>query len=218
MPQITSIKPQQKKKNRFNIFLEGKFAFATSDILILENNLSSGKKISQETIDKIILKDEISKLMDIATRFLSYRPRSEDEIKNYLTKKVAVRQNIKFAQAKESIEIEKVIKKLKKYKYINDNDFVKWYVSSRTRSSPRGKIALKYELRQKGIENELIEKSLDSLKDEKKIAIRSVSKKIKRWQKLSDLELKKKIYQYLGMRGFSFETIKETFAFFSKRR
>ena len=217
MSQITAIEPQKKKAQRFNIFLDGRFAFGISDINLLKNNLKIGKKLTEEGISKIIAREEITKLMDIATNYLGYRPRSEKEIVDHLAKKIADRENIKFQQAQESPLISKVVSSLKKYKYINDLEFAKWYVESRLGSKPRGLILIKIELKRKGISPEIIEKVVSFQKDELSLAQKAVKKKLKRWQNLSSLDLKKKVYQYLSSRGFDFDTIKETFAYISKK-
>lgn len=218
MPEISKVEPQKKHEKRFNIFLDGQFAFGISDENLLKNNLKIGKKLSDEDIAKILSSEETGKLTDIATNFLSYRPRSEKEIVDHLTKKISVRDGVKFQEAQESPLIAKVINKLKRYKYINDLEFARWYVESRLRSRPRALAVIKMELRRKGIQKEIIESVTQSSDDELTLAKNALLKKAKRWQKLSNVDLKKKVYQYLASRGFGFETIKEAFAMLTKKR
>ncbi|OGD86392.1 hypothetical protein A2870_00760 [Candidatus Curtissbacteria bacterium RIFCSPHIGHO2_01_FULL_41_11] len=218
MPKISLIEPQKKNTSRFNIFLDGKFAFGISDQSLLENNLKVGKILTEDEISKILVREQLSKLTEIATNFLSFRQRSEKEVRDHLIKKIAVRENVKFNQASESPLIEKIISKLKKYSYINDLEFAKWYVESRLRSRPRGSRLLKLELRKKGISDSIIENLLSKSDKETEYAKKALQKKIKSWQNLSNLDLKKKIYQYLISKGFDFETIKEVFAIFSNKR
>lgn len=215
---ITDIEPQKRKGNRFSIFLDGKFAFGLSHLTLLDNNLKVGKNLKEEEITKIVAREELSKLTDLATNFLSYRPRSEKEISQYLTKKIAKRENIKYSEAKDSHLIEKVVSTLKKYKYINDFEFAKWYFESRLRSRPRGLMLIKLELKKKGVSDDIIENLLSGSASEIDLAKKALQKKIKRWQNLSPLDLKKKVYQHLSSRGFNFETIKESFALFAKKR
>lgn len=228
MPQVTAIEPQKskrgqsasggKKTKRFNVYIDDRFAFGVSDINLLKHNLTVGKMLTEEEIAKIVAREELSKLTDLATNFLSFRPRSEKEVYDHLTKKIAKRESIKFHQAQESPLIAKVIDKLKKYKYINDLEFTKWYVDSRKRASPRGQILISLELKRKGVADEIIKNLLATSTNEIELAKVALQKKIKRWQKLSPLDLKKKVYQYLAFRGFNFETIKEVFALVSKKR
>ncbi|MDP2632828.1 MAG: RecX family transcriptional regulator [Candidatus Curtissbacteria bacterium] len=218
MPKITSIEPQKKRVERFNIFVDGKFAFGVSGQILLENNLKSGKLLTDSDITKILAREQIAKLTDLATNFLSYRPRSEKEVSDYLIKKLAVYENIKFAQASQSPLLEKVIEKLKKYKYINDVEFASWFTQSRNRSRPKGSMQIMAELRQKGISQEIIENTLKSSPNEVDLAKAALSKKVERWQNLGESQFKKKVYQFLTSRGFGFETIREVFAILKNLR
>lgn len=218
MPTITEIVPQKKNKDRFNIFLNDKFAFGISNFTLLENNLKVGKDLSTTDIEKITKKEELAKLIELATNYLSFRPRSEKEVTDYLVKKIASRENIKWNQAKESQLIPLVIAKLKKYQYINDKDFAKWWLESRIRSRPRSLRQIKVELRKKGINPEILESIPQKPLNEVEIAKKALTKKVKRWQMLSPIDFKKKIYQYLLSRGFDYEIVREVFAFFNKKR
>ena len=218
MLKITSIEPQKRNKNRFNIFLNGQFAFGLSEFALLENQLKLGKNLSEKEIAQILKKEELAKLTDLAANFLSFRPRSEKEVINYLTKKISQRENITFSQAKQSQLIDHVLAKLKKYQYLNDYEFAKWFLQSRLRTKPKGINQIKLELKSKGIKSEIIESVLDHNINEVELAKKALLKKLKSWQKLSPVEFKKKVYQFLASRGFRFDTISEIFAFFEKKR
>lgn len=218
MSQITAITSQKKRPNRVSIFLDGNFAFGLKVESVYENSLKVGKNLSGEEIEKILKIEELAKLQDIAFRFLNYRPRSEKEIRDHLIAKIAQRENIKFSQAKESPLVSTVISKLKKYKFINDLEFAKWFLSSRIRSHQKGLRLITMELKQKGIDEDVIKSIAKDAGSEKDLALKAVEKKIKRWQKLSTTDFKKKFYQFLLSRGFDYETIRELFEYFSKKR
>lgn len=218
MPQVTQVSSQKKKKDRFNIFLDGKYAFAASAESVLKNNLKTGKILTPDDITKITTKEELAKLTDLAANFLSYRQRSEKEIRDYLIKKIALKEGVKYAEAKENVLIEKVLEKLKKYAYINDEEFAKAWFESRLRAKPKGIRLIKLELKQKGVSDEIIEKVTQRKINQKDLALKALEKKLKIWQKLDKLTLKKKIYQYLAYKGFDFETIAEVFALLVKKR
>jgi len=76
------------------------------------------------------------RLLDKATRFLSSRPRSEKEIKDYLFKK----------RPKDEELREKVLVELRTLNLINDKDFVKWWLDQRSTFRPRGERLLIMEL------------------------------------------------------------------------
>ncbi|OGD85450.1 hypothetical protein A2164_01055 [Candidatus Curtissbacteria bacterium RBG_13_35_7] len=218
MPQITSIEPQKKNKDRFNIFIDGKFAFGNNMENLIKNQLKVGVNLNIKSIQKIIQKEEISKLTDSSLNFLSFRPRSQQEIKVYLTKKISKNENLPYHQAKESPLIEQIITKLKKYKYINDLEFTTWWIKSRNRSNPKGRFQIKAELIKKGINRDLIEQVLAKYSNQTVLAKKAIEKKLTVWKNLSGNELKKKVYAYLSTRGFDFDTISHIVAYLEKKR
>ena len=93
--------------------------------------------------------EQLEKYSALVYRYLGVRNRSEKEIRDYLAKK----------HASEDI-IDRIISKLYSFNYLNDEAFARGWVRSRAHSRPKGKIALHYELRQKGISDELDPKSV----------------------------------------------------------
>lgn len=217
MPQVTAIEPQKKKSDRFNIFVDNKFAFALDEINLADSNLKVGQNLKDQEIKNLAEKNKAGKLLDAVLKFLSYRPRSVKETEDYLAKKIAKSESIKFKEAQESPQIKNIVRKLKKYKYLDDYEFAKWLVKSRIRSNTRGIALIKMELKQKGIDRDIIENLRAESIDESKLARLALAKRIAKWQKLPQLELKKKVYQYLASRGFTYETIKEAFANLEKK-
>ena len=218
MPQITKI-TKQKKGERFNIFLQDQYAFSVNNYVLLENSLKVGVEVTQDQIKNILAKDQLGQLTDLSIKFLSFRPRSEKEVKDYLTKKIAQKSEIKVSQAQKSPLIAKVIEKLKRYKYINDRDFANWLLNSRLKSSsPRSLRVIKAELKIKGIDADLIENASKFTPNESEQAKKALSKKIGKWGKLETTEVKKKAYNYLASRGFDYEAIKDAVAFYTKKR
>ena len=96
--------------------------------------------------------------LESAFHFLSFRSRSEKEMRDYLQKK-------EFSQIDETIE------KLKNLDFINDNKFTQEFIESRSKNKPKGKKALMIELARKGIKIENIEI------DEKELATKAISRK-----------------------------------------
>jgi len=217
MPRITSIEPQKKRKNRFNIFLDGNFAFAADENVLAKYRLRVDKELLPSQIEKLIKENELGKLMDQSLRFLSFRPRSEKEVVDYLIGKISRKENIKYSQVKESPLIKQVVVKLKKYKYLDDFEFANWLVRSRIRSKPQGLSRIKFDLKRKGIDNEIIDSIIAKYPDQTVLAKRAIEKKLANWQKLPKGDFKKKIYAYLISRGFNFETIGEVFANLEKK-
>ncbi|MCH7640910.1 RecX family transcriptional regulator [Patescibacteria group bacterium] len=196
MPTITSIKPQKNKK-RVNIYLDDKFGFG----LDLKNFMTLGLKVEQELSDieitEILKKAEFQKTLDKLLRFVTLRPRSEKEINNWL-RKYKVHQSL----------VKGLFDKLKRLELLDDTKFAKWWVEQRVNFRPRAKRILSQELRMKGIDRNTIEDVLSEIKiDEGKIAKGLLEKKKYRWEKLPKIEARKKMSEFLGRKGFDWNTI-----------
>src|SRR3990172_716848 len=88
MNQITDIVQQKKDPKRVNIFLDGKFAFGISLESKIVNHLKIGEQLTAEKVQNLIFSDQVERLYDKAIKFLSYRPRSEKEIRDNLLQKL----------------------------------------------------------------------------------------------------------------------------------
>lgn len=212
MPKISSIEPQKRRKGRFNIYVEGQFSFALDENLLVKNLLAVGKKLTGEQIAKLIKENEEGKLFDSSLKFLSFRPRSEKEVTDFLVKKIAKSENIKFAEASQSPVILQIITRLIKQGFLNDKEFADWWVKARTGSQPKGPYLIKRELAGKGIDKDTIEKAISKITNQKDLGYKAIRKKLETWKKLTDLELKKKVYEHLARRGFDLKTINEVIA------
>ena len=89
MPEITSVESQKKQKNRFNIYIDGKFAFGADENVVAKFRIHAGLKLSATQVTNLVKESDQAKLMDQTLNFLSYRPRSEKEIRDYLTKRIS---------------------------------------------------------------------------------------------------------------------------------
>ena len=211
---ITNIK-QQKRKNRFNIYVNEKFSFALSAEALVKTGLSVGQEISKRDIEILRHRDIESKLYNQALRFLSYRPRSKKEVKDYLNKRLAARTTRRRGRDIGNTDcadtINKIIRKLKQQDLINDEEFARWWIEQRQAFRPKGIYALKQELKQKGVSREIIDSLLIthySLSNERASASKITEKKLDKLKKLSHREKKEKLSAFLLRRGFSYQTIK----------
>src|SRR3990167_10049603 len=94
------------------------------------------------------------RLMNAVIRFVSFRPRSEKEIRDFLTKKI-----IKW-KVSDDLLLNKVIDRMEDLGYIDDKKFADWWVEQRTRFRPKGNRVIEYELYQKGIAKDIISDAL----------------------------------------------------------
>ena len=207
---ITQVEPQRKNPNRFNIFLDGVFAFGADEDTVVNYRLIVGKEIPPEQLPKILFETEIGKLMERMYVLFSRRQRSEKEVRGYL-RNLSFKRKIKAQEELSELVIESLIQRLKQKGILNDEQFAKSWVEARRRSKKTGKIALKFELYQKGFNKDLIEGSLEDISEEseEKLATQALDKKLKVWQNLPYLERKKKALEFLVRRGFDYSLAKD---------
>ena len=194
MQKITALKAQRKNTRRVSVFLDGEYAFGLTRIVA--GWLHIGQILSEERIATLKAEDELERAYLRALNFLSYRPRSKAEIRRNL-RKYKVPENL----------IEPTVERLEQNKFINDKEFAQIWVENRNSFRPRGRRALRVELRQKGIADEVIQSSLDELVDEEILAYQAGIKKAKKLAKYEWQDFRKKLSGFLARRGFSYGVI-----------
>ncbi len=148
--------------------------------------------------------DDFKKYLDKAYFFLKFRPRSEKELQDYLVKKKAPKEII-----------EKIITSLKEQKFLDDKEFAKWFMEQRLRFKPKAMRLIKYELKQKGINKEIVDElgimnnELGQVSDFES-AEKLVERKIDKYKNLDKKEIYQKLGGYLARRGFNWDIIKKS--------
>ncbi|MBS4220149.1 recombination regulator RecX [Bacillus sp. FJAT-49711] len=198
MPIITKITTQKNSPDRYNIYLDEKFAFGVDEEVLIRYHLAKGKELSEFDITQIQYEDEIRKALNAAINFLSYRMRSEEEIRQHLKKKEW-----------EDPVIQAVLLTLVDRNYVDDLEFAAAYVRTQVNGGKKGPLNIRQELRQKGIKDSFIEQSMDEYSSEKQIehAIQLGDKIARQNNNLSETFLKQKIEQFLLTKGFPFNII-----------
>lgn len=136
-----------------------------------------------------------------AYSLLRSRPRSEREIRERLGLK-----------GYDETIIDDVIEGLKRTGEIDDERFVKFWVESRMHLNPVGDIVLRRELKEKGINDSLIEAALDvkaATHDEYKVAFDMARERFERLKKLDKSKAMKRLYDFLMRRGFKYENVQK---------
>ena len=132
-----------------------------------------------------------------ALKYLSLRARSTQEIKDYLLRK-------KF----EPQAISQAINKLIELKFLNDEAFGESFTRSRQVYKGKSRYFVRYELKQKGLEPETIEKVLASSQEDLQTAKEFIARKKRIYSNLDKKEFKEKMIRLLSSRGFAYDIIK----------
>ena len=194
---ITALKAQQKNHNRINVYIDGEYAFSVERIVGAW--LSVGKTLDQGKIELLKNEDILERALQTALRFISYRPRSQQEVEQKLLSK-------EYAPP----VVQKVIERLQTNGLVEDGQFAQTWIENRTEFRPRSRRLLAMELRQKGISDEIIEQSFDDLDSEEKLALNAARKYAHRLNGLEREKFRMRMLGFLARRGFSFEVSRET--------
>ena len=152
------------------------------------------------------------KLVNASLRYVSYRPRSEKELTDFLTKKLVL------WKVSGGVLIEKVVERMRELGYVDDRAFARWWVDQRSTFKPKGARLISLDLARKGISKETLEEALQGNAvgqgafDELKIAQKAILKKVATWAQLPTIEQKRKMYTFLAQRGFSYDVIEKIIA------
>lgn len=209
MLKVTSVERQKKNPRRFNIFLDGVFAFGADEDLVVDWRLVPGKLLDTSDVEKLLFEAEVGKLMDRMYGLFNIRARSEKEVRDYL-KRLSFKRKLKDQEEISEAAAGLLVNKLKQKGLINDEEFALSWIEAR--SKKKGIRVIIQELYQKGIDREIIEEvfSLQSSAiSEQQVAEKLLEKKMKAWEKLPPLEFRKKAYEYLLRRGFNYSTTKD---------
>jgi regulatory protein len=191
---ITAIEPQQKNPQRVNIYLDGEFAFGLTTIVAAW--LRVGQELGEEKTASLKSADEREVTYQKALHFLSYRPRSSAEVRQNLIKR-GLCENL----------IDETVIRLQNAGLVNDEAFAQAWVENRNSFRPRGKTALRMELRRKGLSDEIVQSVLDKQVNEAALALVAAQKYARRLVGLEWSDFRQKLGSFLARRGFTYTTL-----------
>jgi regulatory protein len=153
---ISSIEYQKTNAERVNIYLDDEYAFSVSDIVAAEYHLRAGLVINDTEVEEMQVSDQYNLQLAAAINFISLRPRSVAEVRTRLKRN--------YPDAVPAAT-NRVIERLTELKYLNDTEFVRFWIEGRNASAPRGRHLLRQELLQKGVAKALVEEALTQYLD-----------------------------------------------------
>ena len=196
---ITSIEIQKNNKKRVNVYIDYEYSFSCDAELVYQHNLKSGSLIDSKEIGKIAEADNYLKAKRDALYIVEKTYKTEKEITDKLLKK---------GYSNETIST--VLEFLKEYDFVDDTRYVKAYISDKSIS--QGKNKIKYDLKRKGIKDELLE--VESWEasgvSESDAAFKLAEKKynIIAKRETDKRKLYEKLGQYLVSRGYTWDVVK----------
>ncbi len=198
---ITKVVSQAKRHDRVSIFIDGEFAFGVSDEVAAHNGLRAGVIVASEILHAVAREEEMTNCKRVALHYISYRMRSEVEVRRRLAKE----------DAGPAI-VDAVLAQLRQIGVVDDKAFASAFGRDAVLGRKWGPHRVARGLRQAGVSDEYIEEALGEVRNtlEDEDVVMKVGRK--RWEQLqgvSDVrKRKKRLYDYLARRGFDFADIR----------
>lgn len=191
---ITAIEPQVKRPERVSIFVDGEFALGVHAEVAAGAGLRVGLAITVPQLQELARAEEKRWVRESALKLLSYRGRSRVELRQRLGRK-----------GYDPELIEETLDLLARNGLVNDAEFSRSWVRARTGSRPMGPNRIAAELRQKGIERELIDEALEPLDETRELdlALSVARQKVEPLRGEDVRVARRKLAAALMRRGFS---------------
>jgi len=198
---ITSLEPQVNNPERINLYVDGRFLLGVNAEIVLKMGLQVEQELLPEQLEQLRSEEAEQQAVDRALNYLSFRPRSREEVRRYLRRKETPPEIIEAALAR-----------LDRLDFVNDRAFAEFWIETRGQFNPRGAHALKNELRMKGVEREVVDELVDDEQDEER-ALRAGRKKAMSLVNVPNMDyarFRNRLGPFLQRRGFGYDVTTRT--------
>jgi len=202
---ITHIEPQTRRPDRYNVWLDGRFAFGIEGALALAEGLAVGATLTDDDLARLTVAEEEGALYDAALRFLAARPRSRAEVKRRLLRPPAGKS---FAgdpaeRAMRAEQVERTLDRLADAGLLDDDAFAAYWAEQRDRFSPRSARAITQELRQHGVDGATAAQATDASHDAEQ-AMRAARQRLYTVRTDDYATFRTRLGGFLQRRGFGY--------------
>ncbi|HEX3302271.1 MAG TPA: regulatory protein RecX [Thermomicrobiales bacterium] len=196
---IASVTSAGRGGRRVEITMESGTTYTVDSNVAYDAGIAPNLTLEQAEIQALLDSDDLLAAKQVATRQLSYRPRSISELRQTLGQRGFGPQII-----------DQVIERFSELGYLDDADFARRWIQTREQLAPRGTRLLKQELRQKGIDTDLADEALaDADLDELDAATRIAERRLPKMTGLDRDTQRRRLAGYLERRGFSHDVVRQ---------
>lgn len=198
MRMIAEIRHLPRRSSRREIQLDNGEAFTLDLALVARRRLAVGTRLTEEELEALRQEDEWTRAKASGFDMLRARLFSRKELTDKLRRK---------GYSAEAVE--RAVSAIEELGYISDEEYAEAFVENRLRSKPKGRFALRRELRQKGIDKLTIERTLRAVsdEDEREAALNLAQKQMRLYRNLPRETARRRLYQYLMRRGYRYEDV-----------
>lgn len=195
--QVTYLERQPRRKRLAAHLSDGRTLSLTADVAA-RFRLAAGSSVGAERLQQITDLQAREDAMATALRLVAFRPRSENEMRQVLTRR-AIPAGLR----------DEVVSRLRELGLLDDRAFAASFVQSRAGSSPRSRRLLTQELRRKGVTREIAAESTVGI-DDGDTAYRAAERRAGAMGTLPYADFERRLGTFLLRRGFSYETTRST--------
>jgi len=197
---IISVK-SKKNGQSCVIYLNDGETFECSYDLILKYKLGNGSIISPDLLQELKKEQRILMVKQTAFNFVSYKPRTEKQIRQKLRDK-----------GYEKEEADLAIEFLIKFELVDDIKYAKLFISDFLKRKSSGKSKLISELIKKGIEKSTAQEAIDEYyphAEDFEIALKATNKKLRIIRHKPKEKQKESLIRFLQSSGFDWDLIRK---------
>jgi len=199
---IVNIRPDSRRAKRLQVKMEPGRTLSVHEAAAKALKLAEGQEAQWAELRAQARRAEDEAALQAALRLLKYADRTRRELEQRLRQQG-------FDQGPRAA----ALSKLEQYGYLDDVRFARRFVEGRRAGRPRGRRALAWELKCKGIDHETVETVLDELLTEEAeldMASELLRRRLSRIKQV-DERVRRRLYGLLVRRGFDQETIRAAF-------
>ena len=189
---------RRPRRRQVSVFVDGEFALALGRELAAERDVRPGRALSRAELSALAAEQARRGALEAALRLLSYRPRSERELRIRLARKG-------FAGG----VVRRTLDRLRELGYVNDTEFARFFTETQQAARPRAQRIVLAELRWRGVEQPVAEEATAGIQDEE-AAYRAASRRARAFRELDYQRFRERLGGFLTRRGFSYSVARST--------
>lgn len=196
--EITKVERQKKSDHRYIIHF-GAYNMTVHEDVMIKYRMITGNSFIKADLEEIVVADERQRAYVEGLRYLERKPRTALEMTRRLRQK----------EIGETI-IAEVVERLRQERFIDDPLYAKQWAEQRITNQRKGKMWIRQELREKGIDKNLISEALENISPEQELesALQTGRKK---WNLIRGdaTDKRRKTGAFLMRRGFSGDMVRQ---------
>lgn len=194
--QITAVTKGKKANELLEVYVDNQYSFSIKEEDYVSLGLYAKIDISQDEIDQIKITINKRYAKNAAIKYLTLKLRTVKDVSTKLE-----------AEGYDQNTIEATVSELKSMGYLNDLMYAQKYIFDRSKLKPKSRKMLIFELKNKGVQDEIVECVMNEyVPDDKAVAESLLRKKFGKYD-LNDDTVFKRAYSFLHHRGFTHDII-----------